>query len=443
MSIDKVRDSAIDVLLRVFERNVRLDDSLDRTLRRRPQSDRGRRFMTQLVYGTVRHKALCDHILAGCVHQSMDKLPKPILAVLRMGVFQALFCNQVPFPAMVHTSVDLAKKRGHAGTARLTNAVLKRVPEDLETAVSIDPKTDPIRYAAVRYSIPEWLAERWHEERGAEGLLTLSAALNEQAPRSIRANTLRTTPQHLERTLEKAGFTAKSQTPVPDELTLAAGMPIRSKSFLHGEFIFQDPASMVAAHLLDPQPGERILDICAAPGGKTTHLAALSEDKATIVAADQEPRRMNRLIENVERLGTESVHLVCSDALHPPFRAGFDRVLVDAPCSGLGTIRRHPDLKWRLKAADIPRLAENQQTILRAAADLCENGGVVVYSVCTFTPEETRSVVKGALPPDQFEEEDGPAWLEPWRVSRGTYQTDPAAHSLDGFFLMRLRKRSS
>jgi len=443
MPIDKVRDAAIDVLLRVFERNVRLDDSLDRTLRRRPQSDRGRRFMTQLVYGTVRHKALCDHLLAGCLHQSIDDLPKPILAVLRMGVFQALFCDQVPFPAMVHTSVDLAKKRGHAGTARLTNAVLKRVPQQLDGALSIDPSTDPIRYATVRYSIPEWIAERWHAERGAEGLLALSAAFNEQAPRTIRANALRTTPAHLQRTLEKAGFPSKSCTPVPDELTLAAGMPIKTKSYLHGDFIFQDPASMIAGHVMDPQPGERILDLCAAPGGKSTHIAALADNKATVIAADQEPRRMNRLIENVERLGTTSVRIVCSDGLHPPFNGGFDRVLVDAPCSGLGTMRRHPDLKWRLKPTDIPRLAENQGTLLRAAADLCENGGLVVYSVCTFTPEETRSVVEAALPPGQFEEEDGPAWLEPWRVSRGTYQTDPAVHSLDGFFLMRLRKRSS
>ncbi len=443
MSVDKVRDSAIDILLRVFEKGVRLDDALDRTLRRRPQSDRGRRFMTQLVYGTVRHKMLCDHLVAGCLKQPIDKLPKPILAVLRMGVFQALFCDQVPFPAMVHTSVDLAKKRGHAGTARLVNAVLKRVPQHLDDALTIDPVAEPIRYASIRYSIPEWLAERWHAERGPEGLLTLCAALNEQAPRTIRANTLRTTPAHLQRTLEKAGFPSKSCTPVPEELTLAAGMPIRTKSYLHGEFIFQDPASMVAAHLLDPQPGERILDLCAAPGGKSTHIAALAQNKACVISADQEPRRLNRLIENIERLGTTSARIVCSDALHPPFRGGFDRILVDAPCSGLGTIRRHPDLKWRLKPEDIPRLAENQKTILRAAADLCENGGLVVYSVCTITPEETRSVVEAALPPDQFDEEDGPAWLEPWRVSRGTYQTDPAEHSLDGFFLMRLRKRSS
>lgn len=399
--------------------------------------------MTQLVYGTVRHKALCDHLLAERLRQPIGGLPKPILAVLRMGVFQALFCDQVPFPAMVHTSVDLAKKRGHAGTAKLVNAVLKRVPQQLEGALSIDPESDPVRYAATRYSIPEWLAQRWHAERGAEGLLALSAALNAPAPRTLRTNTLRTTPEQLQLTLQKAGFLAQSATPVPEELTLAEGMPIRTKSYLHGDFIFQDPASMIAPHLLDPQPGQRILDVCAAPGGKTTHIAALADNNATVVASDQEPNRMGRLLDNVERLGTTSVRVLCGDATRPPFRGGFNRILVDAPCSGLGTIRRHPDLKWRLKPADIPRLAENQRTILRAAADLCENGGLVVYSVCTFTPEETLSVVEGALPPGQFEEEDGPAWLKPWQVSAGTYQTDPAAHSLDGFFLMRLRKQSS
>ncbi|MCP4644771.1 MAG: 16S rRNA (cytosine(967)-C(5))-methyltransferase RsmB, partial [bacterium] len=168
MPVDAVRDGAIDVILRVFEKNAYLDVSLDKTLRRKKLKERGRRFLTHLAYGTVRHRLLSDHILTPLLHQPLEKLPKPILAVLRMGAFQALFCNQVTFPAMVHTSVDLAKKRGHAGTARLVNAVLKRVPQSLDEVTLPDPEREPVRHLSVRYSLPVWLVEQWHADFGAD-----------------------------------------------------------------------------------------------------------------------------------------------------------------------------------------------------------------------------------------------------------------------------------
>ncbi|MDZ4861524.1 MAG: transcription antitermination factor NusB, partial [Candidatus Hydrogenedentes bacterium] len=190
MSIDVVRDATIDVLLRVTERGAFLSDSIDKTLRRKDLSDRGARFLTQLAYGTVRHQRLSDHVLQRFLKQPLDALPRPIHAILRMGVFQAMFCRQVTFPAMVHTSVDLAKKRGHPGTAKLVNAVLKRVPQRIED-VPLPSEEKLVRYLGVRYSLPDWLVQDWLDTFGDDVTRAMCSASAEQAPVTIRANTLK------------------------------------------------------------------------------------------------------------------------------------------------------------------------------------------------------------------------------------------------------------
>jgi 16S rRNA (cytosine967-C5)-methyltransferase len=439
--VDRVRDAAIDVLLRVFERGAYLNIALDKTLRRKSFNPRARRFLTLLVYGTVRHKTLCDFILTDRVRQPLDKLPPAILTILRMGVFQALFCRQVTFPAMVHTSVDLAKKRDHLGTARLVNAVLKRAPETLEDAGLPRATEDLAQYLRIRYSMPRWLVRRFTEQFGEEAEAAC-AALSEEAPTTLRANTLKTSVEELRQRLAKADVVAKKQTPVPEELTVIDGTPLRTKLFQNGFFFLQDPASMVSPHLMQPEPGERILDLCAAPGGKTTHLAQLAGGKAHVLAMDIHPGKLAQVQDNVERLGTPGVACLCGDGTRPPLAPGFHRVLVDAPCSGLGTLRRHPDLKWHAQSGDPARLGEIQRTLLRSAIELCENAGRIVYSVCTLTPEETDQVVQPFLDEGAVEPEDGPEWLEPWKEGKGRYRMLPHRSPMDGFFLTSLRKRS-
>ncbi len=444
MPIDPVRDAAIDVLLRVFTRNMHLDLSLDKTIRRKPLSDRGRRFMTQLAYGTVRHAILCDYVLAPICRQPLEQFPVPILLILRMAVFQAFFCNQVTRPAMVHTSVDLAKKRGHAGLARLVNAVLRRIPASLEDVKLPSRETDLKEFLRVRYSIPGWLLECWVSEFGPERAERLCAACEIQAPTSLRANTLKTTVEELAAHLTGSGIEHRKSTPIPEELTLTTpGLPVHTQWFREGHFIFQDPASLLPAHLLEPQPGDWVLDMCAAPGGKSTHLAQLSQGEARIVALDKDWRRLHAVRENAERLGIGTIHLLSADGAHPPLPgSGFDRVLVDAPCSGLGTLRRHPDIKGHMNLETIQRLGEQQRALLRSGVHLCKNGGVIVYSVCTFSRQETDAVVQSVLNDGMVELEDGPECLSPWKESQGTYRTYPSEGVLDGFFLTRLRKAS-
>lgn len=442
MPVDLVRDAAVDVLLRVFERGVFLDASLDRTLRRKEISDRGRRFLTQLVYGTVRHRVLCDYILQPLLKQTLDHLPLAIHIILRMGVYQALFLNQVTFPAMVHTSVDLAKKRGHAGTARLVNAVLKRVPQTLES-VALPPREKPIEYLRIRYSMPRWIADAWTREFGFEQAEAMCEASDEPALPTIRANTLRITLEALADRLAKTGYYTEKRTPIPEELTILDGPPpARSKLFQEGLFFIQDPSSMLPPHLLEPQEGDRVLDMSAAPGGKTTHMAQLAGNRARIVAMDSNARKLELVQENAERLGAEGIACLCGNGEQPPLAPGFNRVLVDAPCTGLGTLRRHPDLKWRVKPEDPAELAAIQLRLLRSALALCENGGVVVYSVCTFTKTETEEVVDAVLQDGGVTPDEGPEWLDQWKIRPGMYRVLPQKGGLDGFFLMRLRKGS-
>ena len=443
MPVDPVRDAAIDVLLRVLEKRVFLDRSLDKTLRRKGSalSSRGRRFLTQLVYGTVRHKLLADSVLSGPLHQPLGELPAPIRTILRMGVFQALFCNQVTFPAMVHTSVDLAKSRGHIGTSRLVNAVLKRVPETLEDVTLPDPTAEPIAYESLRYSIPSWLVEHWHAQFGQEQASRISASCGTEAPRTIRTNTLVTDADKLLQALTKPGSAATRHPVINEAITLVEGpIPYESKAFQNGHFYIQDPASMLPPHLLEPQPGETILDMCAAPGGKATHIAQLTANESRVLALDSQRQRLYPLCENIERLHVEGIQPILADSTIPPLQGPFDRILVDAPCSGLGTLRRHPDLKWRVSPENLKSLPRLQGKLLRSAIQLCKNGGVIVYSVCTFTGEETDDVINEILPDAPVQFEDGPEWLSPWKIGKGKYLVLPEEGQMDGYFLTRLRK---
>jgi 16S rRNA (cytosine967-C5)-methyltransferase len=360
-----------------------------------------------------------------------------------MGAFQALFCDQVTFPSMVHTSVDLARKRGHAGTARLVNAVLRRVPERIEDVRLPPRETGLPDHLSARYSMPRWLVEEWLEQFGEERCETLCAASNEPAPIALRVNTALAAVDEIAARLEKSAIRTRKATAIPEELTVIEGNPLRTKLFRDGFFMVQDPASMLAGHLVQPAPGERVLDLCAAPGGKATHLWQLADGKAVVTAADRNTGRLEQVRDNAARLRQMGLRLVCADGTCAPFpRSQFDAILVDAPCTGLGTLRRHPDLKWRVRPGDASRLAVLQRDLLREAARLCQNCGRIVYCVCTLAKEETIGVAEFARKLDGFESEDGPPWLNPWKIASGLYQTLPGVHNLDGFFLIRLRKRS-
>ncbi len=444
MPVDPVRDAAIEALLRIETRGAHVEEAIDRKIRRAKLSDRGRRFFTQLVYGTLRNDRLCQHAIETRLTQPFSGLPAPIQTILRMGAFQALFCGQVTFPAMVHTSVELAKKHGHAGTARLTNAVLKRIPQTLDAIPLSDKDSKGAEWLALRYSLPQWLVSSWLTQFGAEKAEQICLASASEPPLSLRANVRLLNREALAKRLASANCLTEPVEPFPEALRYLDGPPPQRLSlFRSGHFSIQDCGSMAAVHLLAPDPAACVLDICAAPGGKSTHLAECIGPEGRVIAMDLQPRRLRSLQQQATRLGHPGIHAVAGDGSAAPFEGPFDYVLLDAPCTGLGTLRRHPDLKRRAGPEDAARLAETQRALLRSAIALCKDDGVIVYSVCTFTQEETEDVIKPILAERQVLLEDGPEWLMPWKTHRGQYRILPRADGPDGFFLTRLRKRSS
>ncbi len=444
MPVDPVRDAAVHILLRVLNEAQHAEVLIDRRLQRNRFSPQGGRFLAHLVYGVLRHKLLCDHVLRAICEQPLDRLPPLVLMVLRMGVFQRFFCDNVTAPALVHTSVELAKRYGHAGLARVVNAVLRRLPDTLADADIPDREVDFVEFLRVRYSMPRHLVRLWVHLYGKEGAERFCAACNEPAPMTLRVNTLRTDAGTLAENLLKAGIVVSRPCAHLEALRVeGGGNPLKTLWFKQGHFMVQDAASMLAAHLAGPEPGALILDSCAAPGGKATHLAALSGGRAVVIAQDRYPGRIARIQENCARLAVSNVYALCADAMVPPFPDNFfDVVLVDAPCSGLGTLRRHPEIKWR--AADTPpqQLAGVQCAMLRKAVKVCKNGGLIIYSVCTLTPEETVEVVSKIAGEGTCAPEDGPESFNSWKTAQGQYQTTPADEAWDGFFLTRFRKQS-
>ncbi len=316
--------------------------------------------------------------------------------LLRLGAYQILFLDRVPPSAAVNESVRLAKTLGEKTIAGFVNAVLRAMSR-AETIQLPDPTQDPILHLSVKYSHPEWLVTRWLARLGPERTAALCAANNEIPPVTVRVNVLRTTRDALAAELSRAGIDV---TPCG---VSTAGLMLRGVAHLtelpayeRGDFYVQDEAAQLIGFIVAPKPGERILDACAAPGGKSTHLAELMGDRGEITAADAGAKRLERIVENARRLGLTSIRPVVADLTGDSSALGltpYDRILVDAPCSGFGVLRRNPEAKWYKTEAVIGKMAALQLKILAKAGTLLKPGGVLVYSTCTTEPEENEAVV--------------------------------------------------
>jgi len=424
---------------------------------------------TELTYGTLRHRSEVDWSLSRFTRTSLGSLPSPIRAILRMGAYQLLFVRRIPPHAACFEAVALAKRAGHAGTARLVNAVLRRVAASPEAPGDGDTP-DAI---ALRYSHPEWLVARWVGRFGPDGARALCHANNATPPSAVRLNTLRGEPALLASRLADRGVhtapspwleegrrivTGPSDGVGPGPSAQAARASARQAAYREGWFAPQDEASMLVGRLLAPRPGETVIDACAAPGGKTAHLAALMENRGRVVACDVHARKVDAVGRQCARLGVTIVEARLLDGarLGEEYPEGADRVLVDAPCSGLGVVRRRPEIKWRARPGDLAALAGQQGRILAGAAGAVRRGGIVVYSVCTIEPEEGPEVVAAFLAAHpEFEPlpitawppgTDGPdaaavdlrasvAWGAP-----GTATLLPHRSGTDGFFVAALRR---
>ncbi len=437
------RLQAAEALSLIFSGDTRPKPAIDLTAKELDRRDRG--FLMEIVYGVLRYRDTLDWIL-GHFLKEPSKLGTMTVNNLRTALYQ-LYFMRVPDWAVVHESVELEKTIGRKDrTAKppLVNAVLRNVIRQKERFAMPLTADDPATGIALNTSHPRWLVSRWISRFGEEEARRLAEANNVRPPFTVRANTLLTTREELTELFLQKGIASSPTRHAPEGIVLEGQVSYEDLSFAHGLFAVQDEASQLIPYLLGPLPGERVLDACAAPGGKATHIAQLMRDEGEVVAVERDFLRSNQLRENVEVLGLRSILIVNGDAAEMELKdAGtFDRILLDAPCSAAGVIRRNPDVKYRHTAADLLRFREKQLHLLRRVSRLLKPGGRLVYAVCSTEPEEGEMVIADFLKPEgEFRIIDADVPLLKEFLSEGFMRTFPHIHTMDGFFGAALCRR--
>jgi 16S rRNA (cytosine967-C5)-methyltransferase len=441
------RRAAFDILLRIETEHSYADILLDQALASGAIQGADRGLLTELVYGVLRRQGTLDHLINQIASRKTEKLERAVLLLLRQGLYQAFFLDRVPISAAVNETVKLAKIIVPQA-AGFINAVLRNADRQRDSISYPDKAKAPLDYLATRYSHPRWLAAAWVKQLGFDGAEALAAVMADSPPMTLRTNTLRISREALLDRLAAEGVQGEATRWAPAGIRVtAAGSLARLASFQEGLFTVQDESSQLAALFLSPAPGEKILDACAAPGGKATYLAQLMGNTGSITAGDVLGRKLRLIGENSERLGISSIKTVILDAATPDKCLGaerFQRILLDAPCSGLGVIRRNPEGKWWRSPTDPAELSQLQRAILKNLAPYLTAGGILLYATCSTSREENEDVINDFLARQpNFVQEDlrqlFPDYLELFTAD-GFFRSWPHLHGMDGFFAARLRK---
>ncbi|NLJ56726.1 MAG: 16S rRNA (cytosine(967)-C(5))-methyltransferase RsmB [Firmicutes bacterium] len=443
------RETALLILKEVEEKEAYLNLVLNRVLIRQAFPPVERSLLTELTYGVIQHLQTLDWVISLYSKRPLEKLTPYIRNILRIGTYQLLYLKRIPVSAAVDESVKLAHRYGHKGVAGLVNAVLRKISRFKNDLPWPSREQDPVLYLSLRHAYPLWMVRRWIKNYGFESAAAHCAAGNRRPPLTVRTNSLFLSRAELQRILQAEGTASRECRFAPEglHLDLATGLT-GLKSFQQGLFQVQGEASMLAAPLLNPQPGEQVLDLCSAPGGKTTHLAALMKNQGRIIAADLYPHRLKLVQAAAQRLGIQIIRTENIDgrALPAKWQGAFQRVLLDVPCSGLGVIRRKGDLKWKRRPEDLSALSRLQLQLLQSAFQALCAGGVLLYSACTTEPEETSELIDRFLAKESLAQPAQLTSFLPPALSAGVEATGrlflwPDRHNLDGFFMARIRKK--
>ncbi len=425
-------------LIEILSRDMRPKHALDAFFR--PLDRRDRSFVMEMVYGVLRYRDTLDWILSRFM-KNPAKAGDFTLNNLRASLYQ-LYFMRVPDWAVVSESVELEKSSSAAGKPSLVNAVLRNILRQKGLFAPPISLEDPVSNIAINTSHPKWLVKRWLRRFGEEGTRLLAEANNMMPPMTIRVNTLRSTRQDLLSLLAAHDIDAAPTRFSPDGITLKHGLSHAELAFAHGLFVVQDEASQLVSYLLDPQPGEKVLDACAAPGGKATHIAQLMQDSGEITAVEKDDERIEMLRDNIGALGIRSVIIINQDVSKLSGEGPYDRILLDAPCSATGVIRRNPDIKYRRKARDLDDYRTKQIHLISKLSSLLMEGGRLVYSVCSTEPEEGEQVINEFLKTSpEFRIIDAEAEFLKSLMHDGFLRTYPHLHGMDGFFGVALCKK--
>lgn len=438
------RQTALLILQEIETRQAFADVALDRHLQKTNLRDADRRLATELVYGCVRRRRSLDAIIDRLAKKNSQKQPPLLRLILHLGLYQLRYLQQIPAPAAVDTTVELAKKNRFGKLAGVVNGILRQYLRlaDSPDAELLQLPENSIGRLAVLHSFPDWMVEFWSRELGLAETEDLCQWFNQPPTIHLRVNPLKISLPEAKLALEKAGVAVSPIPPLPQALKLtgAVGKIQNLPGFNEGWWTVQDASAQLVTYLLNPQPGETIIDACAAPGGKTTHIAELMGDRGEVFAGDRSSSRLKKLRQNAARLEFSSISVVPGDCRElSGFVGRGDRVLLDVPCSGLGTLHRRADARWRQTAEKVRELGSLQRELLEVASTWVKSGGVLVYATCTIHPWENDEVIEDFLashpdwkieppPTDFMVPPEAQGWVKVW----------PHRYNLDGFFMVRL-----
>ncbi|MFT3654758.1 Ribosomal RNA small subunit methyltransferase B [Bacillus sp. B01(2024)] len=441
-----VRELALEALEKLEQNQAYSNLLLTSVIKTNTLSDQDRGLLTELVYGTLQNKIALDYILKPFIRKP-NKVKPWVIQLLRLSAYQMEYLEKIPDRAAIHEAVEIAKKRGHKGIASFVNGILRSLQR--EGAPSFAEIEDPVLRLSTETSHPEWLVKEWVEAYGFEAAEKICRIHLVPPKQTLRVNHIKADREKLLDKMENAGLEAEAGDLSPDAIKLLKGSIANTEFFQNGQVSIQDESSMLVARALNPKPGETVLDACAAPGGKSAHIAELMENEGSLTSLDLHRHKVKLIKEGAERLGLTIIDAQTMDARKAGDAFGaerFDRVLVDAPCSGFGVIRRKPDMKYTKTPDDSRRLSEIQLGILREIAPLVKKGGTLVYSTCTMDRTENDEVMHAFIQehpefePDLSLEKRLPEKARPF-VQDGSLQILPHYFGTDGFFISSMRKK--
>jgi len=437
-------------VLRDVHKGAYTDVAIDRALQKGNLDNRNRRLLTELVYGSTRRQRTLDAIIDRLGKKKSHQQPKDLRTILHLGLYQLRYQQKIPSSAAVNTTVQLARDNGFAGLSGVVNGLLRqyiRLNESSQEILKLPE--NPVEQLGILHSFPDWIIQVWLEQLGFEQTEQLCQWMNKTPTIDLRINPLVTSLESVEAALQTVGVECQRLPHLPQGLRLmsSSGAIQNLPGFHSGWWTVQDSSAQLVGYLLDPQPGEVIIDACAAPGGKTTHIAELMGDKGKIWACDRTPSRLRKLQQNAQRLNLKSIEICAGDSRDfSQFNSIGDRVLLDVPCSGLGTLHRHADARWRQTPQKVEELALLQQELITHAATFVKLGGVMVYATCTLHSRENEDVITNFLashPHWQIEPTATSSPLATYASSQGWLKVLPHRQDMDGFFMVRLRKTNN